>query len=47
LETSIEIGTEYQEIFEHAGGEKIDLVPSLNDSETWIMAVKALITSRI
>jgi ferrochelatase len=47
LETSIEIGTEYQEIFAHAGGEKIDLVPSLNDSETWVMAVKALITSRI
>ena len=47
LETSIEIGTEYQEIFEHAGGEKIELVPSLNDSETWVTAVKALITSRI
>ncbi len=43
LETTIEIGVEYQEEFEEWGGEKIDLVPSLNDKEEWIDAVISII----
>ncbi len=43
LETIIEIGTEYQEEFEEMGGEKVDLVPSLNDDPRWIRAVADLV----
>lgn len=39
LETIIEIGDEYQEIFHDAGGEILDYVPSLNYSDEWINAV--------
>ncbi len=39
LETTIEISDEYQEEFEKWGGEKIDLVPSLNDDPDWINAI--------
>ncbi|MBK7872867.1 MAG: ferrochelatase [Saprospiraceae bacterium] len=43
LETLIEISVEYQDEFEKMGGEKVDLVPSLNDNPKWIAAVKDLI----
>lgn len=43
LETIVEIGTEYQEEFEEAGGEHIDLVPSLNDNPAWLDGVAELI----
>jgi ferrochelatase len=43
LETRIEISEEYQEEFETMGGEKVDLVPSLNDDPRWIQAIKALV----
>lgn len=43
LETTIEIGYEYQEEFEEMGGETIDLVPSLNDHPMWIKGVADLI----
>ena len=39
LETVIEIGHEYQEIFEKAGGKKVQLVPSLNDNDSWVKAI--------
>ncbi len=39
LETTIEIGDEYQELFEEHGGKKIQLVESLNESPTWIDAL--------
>ncbi|MDA7802409.1 ferrochelatase [Gammaproteobacteria bacterium] len=39
LETIIEIGDEYQEIFHDAGGDILDYVPSLNYSDEWINAV--------
>lgn len=35
LETIIEIGDEYQELFIDAGGEILDYVPSLNFSDMW------------
>lgn len=43
LETTIEIGEEYQELFEEHGGEKVQLVPSLNDSKTWIDCLEELV----
>lgn len=43
LETIYEIGTEYDEIFKHHGGEKITLVDSLNASEEWVDAVKSIL----
>jgi len=39
LETIIEIGDEYQEIFHEAGGTNLDYVPSLNYSDKWVDAV--------
>ncbi len=47
LETTIEIGDEYQEIFEELGGEKVDLVPSLNDHPRWIAALDEMIRERL
>jgi protoporphyrin/coproporphyrin ferrochelatase len=43
LETIYEIGTEYQEIFQEHGGEKVQLVESLNDSPLWIDALKKMV----
>lgn len=43
LETIIEISDEYQEEFEEMGGEKVDLVPSLNDNPRWIDTVTELV----
>lgn len=42
LETTIEIGGEYQEIFEEHGGEKVQLVESLNDHPLWIETLEDL-----
>lgn len=47
LETTIEIGEEYQELFEKHGGEKIQLVPSLNDGDDWIDALEQMIKLRL
>ena len=43
LETVIEIGDEYQEIFHKNGGEKVQLVESLNDHPVWIQCLKDLV----
>ena len=43
LETSVEIGYEYQLLFEENGGEKIQLVESLNDHPMWINALKEMV----
>lgn len=43
LETIIEIGVEYRGEFEKLGGEKVDLVPGLNDDPRWIKAVAELV----
>lgn len=45
LETVIEIGDEYQEIFASNGGEKVQLVESLNDHPLWIQCLKELVLS--
>lgn len=43
LETTIEVGEEYQEQFLALGGERWDLVPSLNSNDTWVECVKDLV----
>jgi protoporphyrin/coproporphyrin ferrochelatase len=45
LETIIEIGDEYQHIFKEHGGEKVQLVESLNDHPVWIDCLKSLVLS--
>jgi ferrochelatase len=43
LETTIEIAEEYQEVFEENGGEKIQLVESLNSNDYWVNALVDII----
>ena len=43
LETTIEISDEYQEEFEEAGGEHLQLVEGLNAHPIWIQAVKDIV----
>lgn len=47
LETIIEIGDEYQEIFEKHGGEKVQLVPSSNTNTSFIDGLSQLIREKI
>jgi len=47
LETLIEIGGEYQEIFEEHGGEKVQLVPSSNDHPRFIDCIEDLVRQRL
>lgn len=47
LETIVEIGQEYSEIFQHHGGEKLILVHSLNAEPEWINALKQMILEKI
>jgi ferrochelatase len=47
LETLIEIGDEYQEIFEDLGGEKVQLVPSSNSHDRFIDGLEELVRGRI
>ncbi len=47
LETIIEIGEEYQEIFEEHGGEKVQLVPSSNDHPRFIDCLEDLVRSKM
>ncbi len=43
LETTIEIGDEYKELFEEQGGEHWQLVESLNDSDIWVETLVDLV----
>ena len=43
LETVYEISVEYGDLFKEHGGEKVQLVESLNDSPKWIEAMKNII----
>jgi ferrochelatase len=47
LETIVEVGVEYQEEFVGLGGEKLDLVPSLNDDPAWVKAILTIIKDRV
>ena len=44
LETTVEIGWEYKEMFKANGGEKLQMVESLNDSPGWISAMEEILT---
>jgi len=44
LETTIEIGHEYKELFRKAGGELLTLVPSLNSDTDWISFIARVAT---
>ncbi|MDN5204381.1 ferrochelatase [Fulvivirgaceae bacterium BMA10] len=44
LETTIEVGEEFKEIFEEAGGEHWQLVESLNDHPLWVACLKEIIS---
>lgn len=43
LETIVEIEYEYQAMFLEEGGEKLDMVPSLNDTGEWALAIESII----
>ena len=43
LETTVEIGFEYKEMFTENGGEKLQMVESLNDSPRWISAMEEML----
>lgn len=43
LETIVEISYEYEQDFKKAGGEKLTLVESLNDSDHWVKAITKII----
>lgn len=45
LETIVEIGEEYSKLFVENGGSLLELVPSLNEEEIWVEALKAVILS--
>lgn len=47
LETIVEIGSEYQEIFEEHGGEKVQLVPSSNDHPLFVKGLEEMIRERL
>ena len=47
LETTIEVGEEYKELFEQNGGKHWQLVESLNDSPLWIELLADLVMSRV
>ena len=45
LETTIEIGHTYRDMFKELGGEELYLVPSLNSSDAWCDALESIITN--
>ena len=46
LETTVEIGMEYKHIFKNLGGERWQLVESLNTSGTWVECLKQLVLEK-
>jgi len=47
LETIVEIGEGYLELFQENGGEDLKLVPSLNTSSIWVDALEQILRERI
>jgi ferrochelatase len=43
LETTVEVGEEYYELFEEMGGEKLVLVESLNSNPLWVEALEDIV----
>ena len=46
LETLIEVGSEFQEIFQENGGEKVDLVESCNTEPVWVQGLAEMLRSK-
>ena len=46
LETTVEIGHDYLQIFKANGGEHLQLVESLNDSPLWVETIKNMVLSQ-
>jgi len=46
LETLYEIEVEYDELFKEHGGEKVELITSLNENPTWIAALKDMVAHK-
>jgi protoporphyrin/coproporphyrin ferrochelatase len=46
LETTIEIGHEYNEIFKENGGQKLQLVESLNDNDNWVKSLQKILSNK-
>lgn len=47
LETLDEIGNEAREEFTELGGERLDLIPCLNDHELWIAGLEKMVTAEL
>lgn len=47
LETIVEIGEDYQKLFRERGGERLQLVESLNTSDDWIEALVTIINENV
>jgi len=47
LETTVEIGHEYRELFLSLGGNRLDLAESLNDSEEWVEAIRGMVIMNV
>ena len=46
LETIIEIGDEYEELFMEKGGQKLDYVPSLNSNDNWVKCIVNIVREK-
>lgn len=46
LETLYEIEIEYDELFKEHGGEKVELIKSLNENDIWIAALKEMVNKK-
>lgn len=47
LETTVEIGHDYLQIFKANGGESLQLVESLNDSPLWVETLKKMVINNV
>ncbi|MDH5475274.1 MAG: ferrochelatase [Cyclobacteriaceae bacterium] len=47
LETTVEVGETFKDLFLEAGGEVWDLVPSLNNNDVWVECLASMVTSKI
>ncbi len=43
LETTVEVGQEFAEIFKEHGGERLDLVESLNSNDSWVATLHKIV----
>ena len=44
LETTVELGVDYEELFLRSGGKRLSYVESLNDMDEWVEVLKELVT---